>query len=240
MFLFALSVNQIANAQSPTRAELQAQIEYLRSELNTKEAQFLEPTSTDRLAYAELLSLSDTGLVRLLPREAFDIPDKLTVRGGGAYYSFSHLTHEYGKGSDIELCNGEFSVGFAGADYGYLARVPAQPLIAITLDSPGVGALASRATATVESEARKEQVRSRNGFSTGGIRYADRVPAEVGATYLLRSVNYGFSDLLICFQVVREDEDGSLILAWRLLKRFPIPELTRTAQATSVVNSRSN
>ena len=116
LLLIALSIGQTATAQSSTRAQLRSEIEHLRSELNAKEAQLLAPTPSDERDFADLLSQPDPGLIRLLPREASDGQDKLTVRGGGAYYSFSRLTHEYGYGSDIEFANGEFSVGFAGAD----------------------------------------------------------------------------------------------------------------------------
>jgi len=37
----------------------------------------------------------------------------------------------------------------------------------------------------------------------------------------------------IAVQVVRKDTDGSVIIAWKLLKRFPRPELVRAVQAAN-------
>ena len=197
MLLVVLSVNPVAYAQSPTRAQLQEQIERSRAELNAKEAQFLEPSPADQQEYADLVSQPDSGLLRLLPRETFDSREKLTVNGGGAYYSFSRLTHEYGYGSDVELYNGELSVGFAGCDYGFVAKLADQPLRSITLETPGVAAIAAHEPPAAEPGAREQQRRSSTGFIADGVRYASRVPAEVGATYVLRSVNYGSSDVLV-------------------------------------------
>jgi hypothetical protein len=37
--------------------------------------------------------------------------------------------------------------------------------------------------------------------------------------------------LLVALKVVRQDTDGSLIIAWKLLKKFPKPELARDTAA---------
>src|SRR5207253_8281982 len=99
----------------------------------------LAPSVNDREALKGFLRGSNTGLIRLLPREFYDsetyhIEKKLNVRGGGAYYSFAHLTHAYGYGSDIELDHNKLSVGFAGADYGLLTNIGDMPLEQIILD----------------------------------------------------------------------------------------------------------
>jgi hypothetical protein len=59
------------------------------------------------------------------------------------------------------------------------------------------------------------------------VRYGSRLPVEVRSTYLLRSIGYSTSDVLVAFKAVREDSDGSIILAWKLLKKYPVPELAR-------------
>lgn len=102
-------------AQSVDHAQLDREIDELWQQIKVKQDLLLEPTSADRETYSEFLKQPDTGLIRLLPREKYD--GKLPVRGGGAFYSFSLLTHEYG-GSDIGLSQGELSVGFAGFNFG--------------------------------------------------------------------------------------------------------------------------
>src|SRR6266496_2418200 len=79
-------------AQSVDRSAIESEIRGLVENLKDTERQFLEPSTKDREKYAEFLSQADTGLIRLLPREVFQ--DKLTIQGGGAYYSFARLTHE--------------------------------------------------------------------------------------------------------------------------------------------------
>src|ERR1044072_7418866 len=92
--------------QTQSREDILKQIEAKRAELNSLENRLLSPSEEDKARYADFLRQSGTGLIRLLPREKFDSGrDKkgLTISGGGAYYSFARLTHEYGYGSDIEL-----------------------------------------------------------------------------------------------------------------------------------------
>jgi len=67
----------------------------------------------------------------------------VSIRGGGAYYSFARLTHEYGFGSDIALESGYLCVGFAGFDYGMLLNLGNVPLQQVSLDTPATAYLAS-------------------------------------------------------------------------------------------------
>src|SRR6266852_4347258 len=89
-----------AHAQSSSRDDVLKEMAAKRAELQRLEDQFLSPADEDRAAYKELLSQPDTGLIRLLPREVYESEaykknqKTLTIRGGGAYYSFAKLTHE--------------------------------------------------------------------------------------------------------------------------------------------------
>ena len=232
-FLVAVS-SFIAFGQTQSRAELLNDMETKRAELAKLETQFLSPSAEDRAAYAEFLAQPNTGLIRLLPREKFDSFENkktaLTIRGGGAYYSFSRLTHEYGYGSDLELSSGYLSVGFAGADYGMLIKLEGARLEDISTELPGVAFLAKYSAVTNEPDARVEQRRFGTGTVIDGATYKERVPVEVGATYVLRSINFERYDVLVAFRVVRQDTDGSLIIAWRMLEKYPTPRLARNNQ----------
>lgn len=227
MFVFLLCGSTTVWAQSTDRSALLSEIQSLRSKLKTREDAFLEPSPEDRISFTELLGQKDTALIRLLPREDFDQKNKLSIRGGGAYYSFARLTHEYGYGSDIELQQGNLSVGFAGADYGMLANLGDIPLDSVTLDTPSVRVLALHAPPRLLSKARVEQRRTGEGVLFDNVLYKHAIPAVVDSTYIVRSVDYGDSDVLVAFRVVRKDADGSLILAWKMLKRFEVPQLKR-------------
>jgi hypothetical protein len=76
-------------AQSPDRSKTLAEIASLKKQLNEKEKLFLSPSAEDKAAFADFLKQSNTGLIRLMPKRKYD--DKLSMRGGGAYYSFTLL-----------------------------------------------------------------------------------------------------------------------------------------------------
>lgn len=59
------------------------------------------------------------------------------------------------------------------------------------------------------------------------MNYKRSLAVEVGASYLLRSINYRVSDVLVAFKVVRKDADGSIIVAWKLFQKYPVPQLAQ-------------
>lgn len=217
--------------QGQTRAELLAQLETKRAEIRIVEKQFLAPSDDDRATFSEFLKQPDRGLIRLLPREDFDgfrdKPSPLTIRGGGAYYSFVRLTHEYGYGSDIELSRGELSVGFAGFDYGAIALIGDVPLEEVTSELPAAAFLINYTPPSSEPAAREEGRSFWPGKALDGLTYSRRLPVKVNGTYLLRSISYENSDVLVALRVVRKDTDGSLIIAWKMLEKFPTPKVAR-------------
>jgi len=226
--LLTCSINVLA--QSESQEDLLKQIEAKRADLAVLENRILSPSAEDKAAFADFLKQEGTALIRLLPREKYDeTPNKmtLTVRGGGAYYSFDRLTHAYGYGSDIELQQGYLSVGFAGCDYGIILKAGAVSLDEISVEHTSAFFLAAYKPAETETQARVEQRRFGSGDTIDGVKYSRRVKAEVGMSYVLRSINYDESDLLVALKVVRQDTDGSLIIAWKLLQKFPKPELAR-------------
>jgi len=214
-------------AQTGDRAKAAAEIESLREQIKAREAILLAPSNEDLQTYAGFLSQSHTGLVRLLPREKWDT--KLSTRGGGAYYSFTRLTHDYGYGSDISLEQGNFKVGFAGADFGFMVNLGDVPLENVSLESEAVRPLAEFQPPVPEKGARAQQRRAAEGFKESDRTYRDRLTEVAERTYVLRSINYETSDVLVAFRVLREDDDGSVVLLWKLLKKYPKPTLERSA-----------
>src|SRR5258706_11840537 len=95
LFLAGASIPSKASSRDALWKDLASQ----RARLHVLEEQVLAPDPADARAFAAFLTGPDTGLARLLPRETGE--QALALRGGGAYYSFSRRTHEYGRGSDI-------------------------------------------------------------------------------------------------------------------------------------------
>jgi hypothetical protein len=201
----------------------------------------LAPSDEDRATYAFFLAEPQTGLMRLLPRQVPQSknPD-VKINGGGAYYSFAHLTHEYGFGSDLGLSTTvrflnrsrlpawhELSVGFAGADYGMMTTVDDVALENITRSEPAVRFMLAYRPPRAEPAARSEALAFREGKLVDLQLYRNRLPVQLNTTYLLRSISYGVSDVVVAFRVVRQDPDGGVTIAWKLLKKLPAPQLAR-------------
>ena len=225
-------------AQSTSREELLRQVEAkheeLLKDLRKIEKQLLLPSEEDQLAYAEFLTQPDTGLIRLLPREIYDSyahPEKrLGLRGGGSYYSFTERSQEYGNGTQIGLEQGSLLVCFAGANYGMVANLGDVPLEEVAFENSAVKFLVSYEPAGNEPLARVEYRRFGSGVTVNGTLYKTRLPAIVNNSYAMRGISYSNSDIVVAFRVVRKDTDGSVIIAWKLLKKYPKPELARADQ----------
>lgn len=212
------------------RGQAAAEIESMRAQIKAKESVLLATPEEDRRAHAEFLAQPGTGIVRLLPREKWE--DKLTTRGGGAYYSFTRRTHEYGRGSDVELQGGFLFVGFAGANVGFMANLGDTPLEMVSPDAEALRFASSFKAPTLEADARA----AFNSFGGKGRRegelvYTCGLSADVGSTYVVRSVSYDESDVLVAFRVLRKDSDGSVVLLWKMLEEFPKPTLQRNVTA---------
>jgi hypothetical protein len=165
-------------------------------------------------------------MARLMPREKYRT--SLLTREGGSYYSFSKLTNEYTNGSDVALEQGKlYGSGFAGANFGFLTSLGDIPVEGVTEENPGVRWLSTFSTPSAEPDAREQQRRTGAGFEVDGFTYRRVLPASAHMTYALRSVSYDTSDVLAVFRVTRQDTDGSLILAWKVPRKFPVPKLNR-------------
>jgi len=194
--------------------ELHNQIKMLGNDVTLPDAKDLKQAQKDGFS-----------VFRIMPREKYD--RKLTINGGGAYYSFTRKTSEYGQGSDIELSQDNLSVGFAGADYGFIYDLGETLLADVSNDSDGVNFLINYKPPTNEPDIRVEQ-RKAHEYEANGILYKRRVPNIVGHTYILRSIVFERYDILVAFKVHRKDTDGSLIIFWKLLENFETPKIERS------------
>ena len=149
------------------------------------------------------------------------------VRGGGAYYSFTYRTHNYGDASHLSLSRGKFAVGFSGAAYGFLTDLGDVPLESVSLNTPAANLPATYERASREGIARSEHRRFADGVVVDGITFKRELPMVPNSTYVLRAVNYGNSDVLVAFKVVEVESDGAALILWKLLKRYSTPQLER-------------
>lgn len=195
-------------------------------------------TEADIEPYQALLAQPNTGLIRLLPRESNDwavykVEKRLDMRGCGAYFSFHYRAHPYGYGSDISYEQGALQVGFAGADYGMITDIGTVDIEGFDVTDPRSAFMVNYKAPTKESEARAEAQKLQTNLSVDGVTYLRRIRSEVNHTYLVRSIVYDQYDVLVVFRIVKKDEDGSLIIAWKLLKEFSAPKLERNNLAVN-------
>lgn len=214
-------LSSYAFGQKTAREQKVQTIIDLRSQITALEKEVMLPESSD-VDSSEKVGAS---AIRLLPREKYD--HVLAINGGGAYYSFARKTNEYGYGSDISLQQGKFSVGFAGADYGFLKDLGEVSLASIDRETTEVEALLKYVPPTDEPTIRAEYQKLARIYELSGISFTSRVPAAVGHSYLLRSISPDRSDILVAFSVLRKDSDGSVILLWKPIETFPKPEMRR-------------
>ncbi|HEV8113762.1 MAG TPA: sigma-70 family RNA polymerase sigma factor [Planctomycetota bacterium] len=165
-----------------------------------------------------------TGVARLLTRGRYDAV--IEKRGGGCYYSFASGENDYDREPDIELEQGMYRSGFYGSNTGLLLDLGAIPI-----DS--VGASAGKEPAGLNDRGREvwqflwalkpvdggRQARAISGddeATSNRLELRRGVGAEVGHTYLLRSVLAGEHDVLAVFTTAARDEHGDWI-AYRVI-----------------------
>ncbi|MBA3335448.1 MAG: hypothetical protein H0T08_07550 [Acidobacteria bacterium] len=214
----------IAAAQELTREQKVQKFEELNSQIKTLGDDIIAPSAKD-LKQAQKEGFN---VVRLLPRERYD--HKLTVQGGGSYYSFTTGSHDYQKIAQVGLEQNNLKVGFAGVDYGFIADLSEMPLTDITEETAEMNFLINYKPPTNEADVRVE-ARKAHRFEMNGSTYKDRIPAVVTHSYILRAISFDRADVLVAFKVYRKDADGSLIIFWKLIKKFEVPKLERNITA---------
>ena len=198
-----------------------------------EEALLVAPSEYQNLIVGELTTM---GVTKLLPRGLYSQITR--TNGGGAYFSFARQSHEYGNGTDIELQGESFSVGFSGMDFGFFVPLGecdhgnfqsignAKPLW-ITPDLVDAWDYAWNYTSPhLRAEVRQASRSHRSGLQVGGCNVSSRVSALESHAWLLRSFAFHGregSDLLVVIRCLKRLEDGSAIIAWRILREGSLP-----------------
>ena len=220
IFVFVLLCCSIAFGQELTRDRNLQKIDELNYQIKILEQDIIRPGEKD-LSQAQKEGF---GVFRILPREKYD--RKLTIQGGGSYYSFTTKSHDYQKIAQIGLEQNYLKVGFAGADYGFIADLGETPLADLNAETSEVNFLLNYKPPINEPDVRVEQRKAWN-YEANGITYKSHLPAVVGHSYVLRAISFDDADILVAFKVYRKDADGSLIIFWKLIENFEKPLLAK-------------
>lgn len=222
---FGLLCSSIIFSQELNREQKLQKIDELNSQIKILETAILLPTTKD-LNQAEKEGFE---VFRIMPRERYD--HKFTVQGGGSYYSFTTKSHDYQNIAQIGLEQNNLKVGFAGADYGFIADLGKTPLTEITKETAEVNFLLNYKPPTNEPEVRIEQRKTWN-YEANSFVFKSRITAIVGHSYVLRTISFDRADILVAFKIHRKDTDGSLIIFWKLLEQFEKPMLNRSDETS--------
>ena len=202
---FILLCSTVVFNQELTREQQLQKIDELNNQIKILETEILLPDDKD-LKQSEKEGFE---VFRLMPRERYD--HKFTVQGGGAFYSFTTKSHDYQKIAQICLEQNNLSVGFAGADYGFIADLGNIPLTSVTKETGEINFLVNYKPPTKEIEVRSEQSKTDN-YETETATYRSHVVVSIGHSYVLRAISFGDADILVAFKIHRKDTDGSLII----------------------------
>lgn len=220
------NIRELGNASGTSSPRATPRPPYVSpSKLTDEQKALLKPSPQDEASFASFLSQPNTGLVRLLPREKYDQTVQMPLRGGGAYYSFGKLSHEASPWSDIKLQDGELHARVNDLTLGLMTVLHDVSLENVGLDNPTVKFISQLPLPAKYPEYKSQVVKYRSGFEADGNIYQSTLPAQVNATYILRSTIFDGVDSVITFRVIRIDSDGSVTLLWKLLSRLQVRKL---------------
>lgn len=213
LFLFMTFLSTVA---AQNRGQALADYETLKQKANSIEKIILAPSKED----AKIALEENVNAIRILPREIYSENYMIQVRGSGAYYSFYYKISDYGYGSDICLEQNRFST----LNVGLLADLGEVSLSEITKESPSANSLINYQKVKDTNSIYEDFETFRNlGLKDGETIFKSYLSAIVGHTYLVRSINPEYYDVLVAFKVQRKDSDGSLIIFWKPLEQFETP-----------------
>ncbi len=222
--------------------------------LRRKAEKMLTPTEADRSEFADFLDQPKTGIFRLAPMvscmkmvDASD-PDNPCIyhyaEGRGIAYSFRKKEHTPQIFADIARTDGTFR--FPGRYVlGLINMVGDVPLDKLDVRHPLVDALGRFEPETKLNAIIDQQREINAGKMIGDSQFYGKAPIRQYATYLVRIIAYrpkyepkpiksdmvefletqNRKDLIVAFRVARVNEDGSLLIVWKELRRQEASDL---------------
>ena len=207
-----------SSAPAQTRDEAVGKFYELKNQASALEQTILSPDKKD----IEAAARENVGVFRLLPREVYD-KGFFRVNGGGAYYSFYFRIPDWGHGTDIGFERDYLQTGFQRC--GLMTDLGTISLSEVSRQTPQAVSLASYQNAKSLSACSGDYYSAyRDGLKLDEAIFKVKLPPINGHTYLIRSISYGYYDILAAFQVYRKDADGSLIIFWKQIEQFDTPQ----------------
>jgi hypothetical protein len=208
-----------------------------------EEKRRIEPEAADVAAFRRLLKKPNYGIVKLLNSTCLANADDTNVvsvvdgclnsiPGNGSDFSFRRREHSTADLSDLKFKRGRFIVGSVFTQ-GLIIALGETDLEKIELGSDGVGYIVNFKPSTSIDGAKQQTADINRGVSDGRFIYSGSAEIKLDETYVLRSIAYRLDrqiddkrcDIVIAFQVVKQDDEGSVTLVWKELLTKESPKL---------------
>lgn len=208
--------------------------------------------------YASFLKSKKSGLIRIFAdtgcyqgktvtvAELERCAEAVPIQGGGSFYSFRLGSHSSNRQDwwDIHFADNKILAGNATVQ-AVISEIGNVNFRDITLKSKAFGFLSEYKPKTTLSDIKEENKILEKGLNSNGFTYSNAVSAKLNSTYIARIIAYSIKgepeisqfpwgaltkniDIKLAFKVVGIEQDGSLILLYKELKReFPRKKLTR-------------
>jgi hypothetical protein len=156
-------------------------------------------------------------IFKLLPKESS------TERGTHFGSSYSFKNKSYGRdGGQFCFAHGDILI-YSTRSIAFLTDLGQRDLSTVDKSSPEADYFLSYIPPKLEPDIRSENERLKD-INVGGVRLTRRVAPRVGNTYLLRSIEYLYSnDVAVVLHVVEKSTDGAITIVWKEIARFPEP-----------------
>lgn len=233
--LYVEQINRKRSALEAASDSLEDSIDQAEKSIGTLESKLFEIPVAYDLKYQSFLKEKNTGIIKLLPFRKYE--KQVSTIQGGAWYSFSLCSHDAFNEADLAFNeHNDLETGFKGLDFGFFLNLGDVPIqrISNSRNYPlrlGLGYRDAwnfvwkyKPPAEVK-KARLEGYKfsTYSGWKIGKARLRSHVEVVENTTFLLRSVNYESSDLLVALRIEEIQEDGSIVLVWKILKNFVVP-----------------
>ena len=211
--------------------------------VSRRDKKLIEPDATDIAKFQTLLNKSGYGIAKLLnskcPAEATNVylvsaDDGCanSLPGNGAHFSFRRREHIAPVYADIKIKDGKFIVG-SFFTQGLIVSLGEIGVEEIGLNTAGVKYLAAFEPAKDRDGAQKQTAEITRGRTDDSYFYSGSAEIKENQAFVLRSVAYRTGsetgdkrrDVIIAFQVVRQDDEGNVTLIWKELQNKESPKL---------------
>jgi hypothetical protein len=148
-----------------------------------------------------------------------DNDNSIGIRGGGAYFSFTTESHSLNRVPEIEL-DGKFMT--SAASLAFFADLGSRDLTDI--DSALIEAqfFVSYKPPMLLADIAHER-KALNSLRIGKTSLEQNPKPTTGNSYLLRVMTWEKADLVVAFQILRSEPDGSITIAWKTIAVLQVP-----------------